>query len=90
LINVKHDLLNPAKEYRFPSYMWLDSIRFCGIDKISHVGMYKFLYRNKTNITFTINIPVPSSSVISDSETPEYEALHVTSCVISTNASSRL
>jgi len=25
--------------------------------------MYKLIYRNKTNITFTINIPVPSSTV---------------------------
>jgi len=25
--------------------------------------MYKLFYRNKTNITFTINIPVPSNTV---------------------------
>jgi len=35
----------------------------CGDDTVSHIFMYKLMYRDKTNITFTINIPVPSSTV---------------------------
>ena len=33
-------------------------LEVCGGDKISPAFMYKFIYRNKTNIILTINIPV--------------------------------
>ena len=34
-----------------------------GSEWICHIYTYKFLYHNKTNITITINIPVPSNTV---------------------------
>jgi len=63
--------LPPAKEHRFhytkrvggggvgPSF----GLTKYGDEKIPHTCMYKFLCCNKINITFTINIPVPSNTV---------------------------